>query len=146
MILHRLPKTLLPPLRCTSAPRQLADVCGLVGGKNAKLDFPGMLALQATRIRTIYFELGQEHPRNLVEELDWSCMVQVLEVLSYALQEPNGLLSVTGTFGQAHMTALMMIVCPDDCQVTIEGKTLHKGQRHKVWINITMKRGDLRAM
>ena len=84
IILHRLSKTLLSPLRRTSAPKQLADVCGLVSGKTAKLDFPGVLALLATRIRTVYLEFGQEHLRNLVEELDWSCMVQVLEVLSYA--------------------------------------------------------------
>ena len=142
-VLYRLSKTLLAPGRCTSAPKQLADVCGLVSGKVAKLDFPGMLASQATRIRTVYLELGQEHPRNLVEELGWSSMVEVLELLSSALQRTDHMLRVTGTLGQAYIMTLMMIVCPDDCQVTVEGSLLHQGQRNKVWIDVTTKKDDL---
>ena len=142
-IVHRLSKTLLPSARCTSAPRQLADVCALVSGKVAKLDFPAVLALQATRIRSVYLNLGQDHPRNLVEEVDWNCMVDVLEVLSSALQRTDHLLRITGTFGQAYIMSLMLVVCPDDCQVTVEGQILHQGQRNKVWVDITAKKDEL---
>jgi len=136
IILHRLSKTLLPPASCTSAPRQLADVCGLVSGKVAKLDFPQVLALQATRIRSVYLELRKDHPRDLVEEVDWRCMVDVFEVLSCAPQRTNHLLRVTGTVGQAYVMSFMLVVCPDDCQVTVEGRTIHRGERNKVWVSM----------
>lgn len=135
--LNTLSRRLLPSQNCRSSPGQLTQACQLVAKKVAMLDFPKALAEQVTRIRLVFLELGREGPfPHLLDCISKTHLIDVLDCLSSSLRNVDTTTRIKGLPGQAIMLTFMMILCPNDCRVTVAGKEIHRGERQKIWVDV----------
>ena len=138
-ILYQLSKKLLPQDANIASPQQLEDITTLLRAKMATLDLAGMLAHEATRVRLVYLECNLPQPLRLLDSISTEHLVDALEIISRAVREDKIIARFTGAIGIGRILFLLMAMCPDDCLVTVEGMTVHKGIRSKIIVNIVSK-------
>lgn len=139
MLLHELSLHILPSSQARSSVHQLFVAGQNLAKKLSALGFGNHLALQVTRIREAYFNAGLDVPKTLLEKPTIETMVDFLCSLRRALQEESSILCFEGCEAAGYIVALVMALCPDDVELSVEGVIIFKGQRRSVVISVNSR-------
>jgi hypothetical protein len=128
-IFYKLSKTLLPNSARLSSPKQLQRATAILSQKLGVIGFGNILAKQAYRIHEVYEYLPQKVPPSLLSSLSQDGMADILFRFSRAIREDKCLVRVRGCASMAYISALAVVLFPDDCIVTVENLIIHQGCR-----------------
>ncbi|XEU95979.1 hypothetical protein FSHL1_001264 [Fusarium sambucinum] len=140
-LLYGLSENILPSEQQIASPSQLGEVCKILEGKLACLGFGNHFAIQATRLRQCFFEVGLEVPRHLIDSPTEDDIRAFLCSVRDALQDENLILQVTGTRCSATLLAVVLAICPDDTSVQVNGEILMTGLRDNIVFHVTTEHG-----
>jgi hypothetical protein len=138
-LLYRLSSLLLPADQNQSSIIQLGQVAEILRNKLTVLAFGSHLARHVTRIREAYFNAGLRTPPTLLDQLTVETMIEFISALQKALQDETVILYVQGCHGLGFITAVVMAICPNDVQISVENGIIFQGPRCSVIISIKVQ-------
>ncbi|KAL7783809.1 hypothetical protein V8C37DRAFT_414650 [Trichoderma ceciliae] len=143
-LLFDLSMKLLPTNQCLASMAQLSDLAEIVANKLQPLAFGQHHAIQVTRIREVYFNLGIELPTStlssLLDRITVDSMVDLLSVVQQALREETSMAYIEGFQGLGGIVSLLMALCPDDILLLVENGIIFQGQRRSVVISVAREK------
>ncbi|KAM0261002.1 hypothetical protein ACHAQJ_002437 [Trichoderma viride] len=139
-LLFELSMRLLPTTQCLASMAQLSDLAEIVANKLQPLAFGQHHAIQVTRIREVYLNLGIELPpmtlASLLDRITVDSMVDLLDVVQQALREESSMAYIEGFQGLGGIVSMLMAFCPDDILLLVENGIIFQGQRRSVVISV----------
>ncbi|MCJ1396879.1 hypothetical protein MMC11_000069 [Xylographa trunciseda] len=128
-VLYGLSQTFVPLQFAISSVAQLADIGNLLSSKLQILGFGNILAAEVTKIYKVYEQLGEDVPKDFLELLATTTMIELLGFISKALQEEKTILRINGTRGLVYVLAMLVMLFPEDTLVTIKNFVVYEGLR-----------------
>lgn len=131
-ILKGLSERLLEDYTWVASVSQLSKVATLLAQKLHVLGFGNFLALQVTRLHTIYEKLGKKMPSEFLDIITVDSTIELFQALSRANSSKEAVVvRITGTRGIGYIMAIMLMMFPDETLVTVENVIVHEGSRRK---------------
>ncbi|KAI4105437.1 MAG: hypothetical protein L6R37_002700 [Teloschistes peruensis] len=141
-ILYRFSQRYMPRSRCVASIKQLAEVLTKVSGKIASMGYGNFLAEQVTKLRLVYLQLNRAIPACFLCIMTEETTAEILECISRAQRETGTRARIRGTTSVSHIMTLLLVLCAEDVEVSVEGTVIHGGSNKRIFLEVVHPRSD----
>ncbi|KAL8707180.1 MAG: hypothetical protein Q9220_007747 [cf. Caloplaca sp. 1 TL-2023] len=135
-VFFRLSQQSLSSSRNLASVKQLAEVVSKVSAKLSPMGYGNFLAEQVTKLRLVYFQSNLDIPMRFLENLSEVAAVELLSAISRAQREDAVKLRITGTRSVGHIMSLLLLLCADNVEISVERVVIHSGTNRCIFLEV----------